>query len=46
MAAGNRAELDNEFFQERFVRFFSMLLQTEETLLEGYEETLASLAKE
>ncbi len=46
MATVNKTELDNEVFQEQFGSFFNMLLQMEEALLEGYEETLASLAKE
>lgn len=46
MATVNRTELDNEVFREQFGNFFNMLLQMEEALLEGYEETLASLAKE
>ena len=46
MATVNQTELDNEVFQEQFGSFFNMLLQMEETLLEGYEETIVSLAKE
>ena len=46
MATVNQTELDNEVFQEQFGSFFNMLLQMEETLLEGYEETIAGLAKE
>lgn len=46
MATVNRTEVDNEVFQEQFGSFFNMLLQMEEALLEGYEETLASLANE
>ncbi|MEP0202658.1 MAG: hypothetical protein ABJ084_00940 [Halioglobus sp.] len=45
MATVNRTELDNEIFQEQFSSYFNMLLQMEEVLLEGYEETIASLAK-
>ncbi|MEP6390897.1 MAG: hypothetical protein ABJ056_13335 [Halioglobus sp.] len=45
MATVNRTELDNEIFQEQFSSSFNMLLQMEEVLLEGYEETIASLAK-
>lgn len=44
MATVNRTEVNNEVFQEQFGSFFNMLLQMEEALLEGYEETLASLA--
>ena len=46
MATVNRIEVDNEVFREQFDSFFKILLQMEEALLEGYEETLASLAKE
>ena len=45
-ATVNRIEVDNEVFREQFDSFFKILLQMEEALLEGYEETLASLAKE
>ena len=46
MATVDRTELDNEIFQEHFSSFFYMLLQMEETLLESYEEIIASLPKE
>ena len=45
IATVNRTEIDNALFREQFGNYFNMLLQMEEALLEGYEETLASLAK-
>ncbi|MEP5763508.1 MAG: hypothetical protein ABJ308_02905 [Halieaceae bacterium] len=44
MAAANNSELDNQAFQQQFMGYFSMMLAMEETLLQGYTETLQQLA--
>ncbi len=46
MATVDRTEVDNEIFQQHFSSYFYMLLQMEETLLEAYEEIIASLPRE